>query len=184
MLNFQAFNSDNVLVRSDGKPYAVKWVNRKFSEFLEKYHFPHIRYHDLRHLNASVLLTVMPAADVSKHLGHSNTNTTTRIYAHVLKKERNAVASKLDNIFKADSSLDFSKSKGDNLYVFRNPQTETITIISTGTKKQIEQFVDDFEHFYDSMIMSVSIPYQNTRKVKYSQECRCEPTEIRTLLRK
>lgn len=94
------YESDYVLVRADGKPYYPRWVSRKFSEFLEKYGFSHIRYHDLRHLNASILLMHMPVADVSEHLGHSNTNTTTRIYAHSLMKEKNKVADALNDVFK------------------------------------------------------------------------------------
>ena len=60
-----------------------------------------IRYHDLRHLNASMLLKVLPVTDVSEHLGHSTTNTTTRVYAHSLLKRKSEVAEGLDNIFVA-----------------------------------------------------------------------------------
>ena len=42
----------------------------------------------------------MPVTDVSEHLGHSNTNTTTRIYAHSLMKEKNKVADTLNDMFK------------------------------------------------------------------------------------
>lgn len=94
------FKSDYVLVREDGQPYYPRWVSRKFAEFLKNYNLPHVRYHDLRHLNASVLLMHMPVADVSAHLGHSNTNTTTRIYAHSLMQEKNKVADTMDSIFK------------------------------------------------------------------------------------
>lgn len=100
ILGSEYYRSDNVLVREDGKPYYPRWASRKFTEFLAKYNFPHIRYHDLRHLNASILLMHMPVADVSEHLGHSNTNTTTRIYAHSLMKEKNKVADMLNDMFK------------------------------------------------------------------------------------
>lgn len=93
--------TDYVLVKENGEPYYPRWISRAFPKFLEKYGFKHIRFHDLRHLNASILLTVMPVADVSKHLGHSNTNTTTRIYAHSLMQEQNKVANEMNNIFKA-----------------------------------------------------------------------------------
>lgn len=100
ILGDEYFKSDYFLVRSDGRPYYPRWISRKFPEFLAKYNLPHIRYHDLRHLNASVLLMYIPVTDVSEHLGHSNTNTTTRIYAHSLMKEKNKVADTMDNIFK------------------------------------------------------------------------------------
>lgn len=93
------FDSDYVVVKANGKPYSVKWINGKFTKFLDENGFPHLRYHDLRHLNASILLCVMPIADVSKHLGHTTVNTTTRIYAHSLMKEKNAVALGLNKVF-------------------------------------------------------------------------------------
>lgn len=93
------FDNDYLLVRANGKPYSVKWINGKFTKFLAENNFPHLRYHDLRHLDASMLLRIMPVADVSKHLGHTTTNTTTRIHAHSLMKQKNAVALGLDGIF-------------------------------------------------------------------------------------
>ena len=101
LLGDEYYDSDYMLVRADGKPYAPKWVSRKFSQFLEKYNFPHIRYHDLRHLNASILLKVLPVANVSEHLGHTNTDTTTRVYAHSMPTHKNEVAQELDTMFEA-----------------------------------------------------------------------------------
>lgn len=101
LLGKEYFDSDFVLVRADGKPYSPKWVSRKFKEFLEKYGFPHIRYHDLRHLNASILLKVLPVTEVSEHLGHSTPDTTARVYAHSLPSSKSEVADELDNMFLA-----------------------------------------------------------------------------------
>lgn len=99
ILGSEYSNNDYVLVRENGVPYSSKWVSRKFSEFLKKNNLPHIRYHDLRHLNASILLCSMPIADVSKHLGHTNTNTTTKIYAHSLGNNDNSVPTAIDKFF-------------------------------------------------------------------------------------
>jgi integrase len=47
---------------------------------------PRIRFHDLRHANASLMLSAhVPMEMLSKLLGHSNPTTTRNIYAHVLK---------------------------------------------------------------------------------------------------
>lgn len=99
VLKEKYYDNDYVVVKSNGKPYSVKWINGRFTKFLQENEFPHMRYHDLRHLNASLLLCVMPVTDVSKHLGHTTTNTTTRIYAHSLMREKNAVALGLNKIF-------------------------------------------------------------------------------------
>lgn len=101
LLGAEYQDNDYVLVRHDGKPYSVKWINGRFTKFLEENNFPHLRFHDLRHLNASLLLQTTPLADVSKHLGHTTVNTTTRIYAHSLMKQRNAIALNLNALFGA-----------------------------------------------------------------------------------
>ena len=47
---------------------------------------PRIRFHDLRHAKASLMLTAhVPIEMLSKLLGHSNPTTTRNIYAHVLR---------------------------------------------------------------------------------------------------
>ena len=100
LLGKEYYDSDYVLVKANGKPYSVKWINGAFSKFLKDYGLPHLRYHDLRHLNASILLKFMSVADVGEHLGHTNPYTTMRIYAHSIMEDENDVALGLDKIFK------------------------------------------------------------------------------------
>lgn len=100
LLGSEYQDSDYVLSKANGEPYSIKWINMRFSKFLKKNGFPHIRFHDLRHLNASILLRLdIPLTDVSKHLGHTTPNTTTRIYAHSLMNKRNTIAIGLNGLF-------------------------------------------------------------------------------------
>ncbi len=92
-------DSDYVIVKPNGENYDVKYFSTKFKKFLERNGFPHIRYHDLRHINASILLQIIPLADVSKHLGHSTPNTTSRIYAHSLMRDQRGIAQTMDGVF-------------------------------------------------------------------------------------
>lgn len=60
---------------------------------------PEIHTHSLRHTNASLLIaagTNLPT--VAKRLGHADTTTTSRIYAHAIKSADEAAADTLQDI--------------------------------------------------------------------------------------
>ena len=61
------------------------YINLAFKRLLENHpDFPQIHVHDLRHANASLLINMgVPVKVISEHLGHSDTRTTEKIYAHV-----------------------------------------------------------------------------------------------------
>ncbi|OPZ93467.1 MAG: Tyrosine recombinase XerC [Firmicutes bacterium ADurb.Bin419] len=76
----------------DGTPLKVDYVSRKFKEILTKNNMPHIRFHDLRHTNASLLLSKgVDLKRIQGWLGHAQLSTTSDIYAHLDEKY------KLDN---------------------------------------------------------------------------------------
>lgn len=73
------FTSDagNIMNPSTGP----KW----FSCFLEKNNFPHIRFHDLRHTFATLLVgNNVDIKTVSFTLGHAQASTTINYYVHSL----------------------------------------------------------------------------------------------------
>lgn len=58
------------------------------------------RYHDLRHAHASQLLALgIPVPVVSARLGHSDSSTTLRVYAHALPGQDGAAVAALDAAF-------------------------------------------------------------------------------------
>jgi len=60
---------------------------------------PKIRFHDLRHTAASLLLNNgQGAIAVSKLLGHSNPSVTLNIYAHVYNETMDEVARTMDRL--------------------------------------------------------------------------------------
>jgi integrase len=65
---------------------------------------PHIRFHDLRHTHATMLLEqdVHPKI-VSERLGHASVAITLDTYSHVLPSMQRAVAERLDTWIGADS---------------------------------------------------------------------------------
>lgn len=71
-----------VFCHDNGKPWNPNSLSNEYKIFLEKNGFKHIRYHDLRHTNLSMLMTKMSAVDVAKLGGHKQVSTTTDIYGH------------------------------------------------------------------------------------------------------
>ena len=55
-----------VFCHDNGRPWNPNSLSNQYKEFLKKNGFKHIRYHDLRHTNLSMLMTKMSAVDVAK----------------------------------------------------------------------------------------------------------------------
>lgn len=86
--------------RLDGKPYNPGSVSRYFKKFLADNELPHIRLHDLRHFNATMMLKHgVTEREASSRLGHSNLMMTKK-YQHVAKDMDQRSADKLNIIIK------------------------------------------------------------------------------------
>src|SRR5258706_2810757 len=65
-------------------------VRKQFQKLLAEAGLPYMRFHDLRHSAATLLLSMgVPVKVVQEILGHSNISTTLNIYAHVLPNMQN-----------------------------------------------------------------------------------------------
>lgn len=88
-----------VFTWEDGRRLNPDYVTRKFSQLLKLNGLPHIRYHDLRHTTASLLIAKgYDLKRVSEWLGHSDIGTTANIYGHLSfdsKKDTSATMSDL-----------------------------------------------------------------------------------------
>ncbi len=85
-----------------GKPMdAGNLLRRYFSPLLEKAGIPHVRFHDLRHSAATLLLSqgIHPKV-VQERLGHSTISVTMDIYSHVLPDMQREAADRLDDFFR------------------------------------------------------------------------------------
>jgi len=72
-----------------GEYMNKSYINLAFKNFLKKHDLPDVHIHDLRHANASLLINMgIPVKVISEHLGHSNTQTTENIYAHIFDETR------------------------------------------------------------------------------------------------
>lgn len=74
-----------VFVTDTGAPIHVSDLVKQFKNALKKAKLPTIRFHDLRHTAATLMLADgVPLVTVSKILGHSSPAITAMIYAHAL----------------------------------------------------------------------------------------------------
>lgn len=85
---------------NDGRPFDPLYLSKKFAKLLKKYNFQPIRFHDLRHTHATMLLQqgVNPKI-VSERLGHSTISITLDIYSHVLPNMQKEAVSRLEELF-------------------------------------------------------------------------------------
>jgi integrase len=75
---------------------------RHFVRLLEKAGLPRMRFHDLRHSAASLLLADgVPVKVVSEMLGHADVGTTLRVYAHVIEGSQAQAVSVWDKLLGA-----------------------------------------------------------------------------------
>ena len=89
-----------VFTEVDGSLLRQKGFMEEYHVFLKKYGISDIRFHDLRHTFATLLIEEGESAKVIQELlGHSTITITMDIYTHVSKKGKKNAISKLDNLF-------------------------------------------------------------------------------------
>lgn len=90
-----------VFVNPQGKLLRPDYVTEHFSILLKKIGLKHIRFHDLRHSCASLLLAKdIKMKAIQEWLGHSCFSTTANLYAHLDSKSKQESADALVNALK------------------------------------------------------------------------------------
>lgn len=96
------------LMKYDGKylfggrsPLSLTTISDHFNEDLLKANLPHMRIHDLRHSNVSMLWAAgVPIPEISKRIGHSTPKVTMDVYAHIFDNKQEASLSFLNSLSK------------------------------------------------------------------------------------
>jgi integrase len=82
------------------KPWRPETVSSRWDTVRGWVGLDHVRLHDLRHFQATKLLQAgVPAANVSKRLGHRDTATTLNVYAQFLETEDRRSADLMGDLF-------------------------------------------------------------------------------------
>jgi integrase len=92
--------NDYVFIHEDGKPFYPNRPYQWFIRFLERNDLPKITFHQLRHTNASLLISAdVDIVTLSGRLGHADKNVTLNTYSHIIKSKEKLAANKMDNFY-------------------------------------------------------------------------------------
>lgn len=91
--------NDLIFTSSIGTPMDQHNLYRVFREFITSIGLPSIRFHDLRHTAATLMLNhgIAPII-VSKRLGHSKVSITLDIYGHLMSEMQSEAADLMDEL--------------------------------------------------------------------------------------
>lgn len=77
--------SGRVFTYEDGRQLRPGYASKLFDQLIDKGGFRRMRFHDLRHLHASLMLAAgEDMAIVSKTMGHATSQITRDLYAHMV----------------------------------------------------------------------------------------------------
>ena len=93
LLGLRLQHDDLVFSKPDGKPLDPSTITHTFRKIVKKAGLPILRFHDLRHTHASLMLKhgIHPKI-VSERLGHSSISITLDTYSHVMPGLQEAAA--------------------------------------------------------------------------------------------
>ena len=100
-------DKDYIFVKPDGKLTRPDYVSEHFKILLNKLGLRHIRFHDLIHSCASLLLAKgIPMKAIQEWLGHSNFSTTANIYAHLDSNSKQLSAQVITSAFETKKEIE------------------------------------------------------------------------------
>lgn len=81
-------------------PLTRRTIYDRFQRRCRKAGIKHYRFHDLRHINASVMLALgVPNKYAQERMGHATDNMLKNVYQHTMTEHQKAVADEIDNYF-------------------------------------------------------------------------------------
>ncbi|WP_394174014.1 tyrosine-type recombinase/integrase [Guptibacillus hwajinpoensis] len=99
LLGEEYHSHDLVVCTRSGKPMIPRNFRKEFYKLVDKLELPRIRFHDLRHTHATILIQQnVNVKLISERLGHADIGTTLDTYCHVLPNMQKAVSEELDKI--------------------------------------------------------------------------------------
>lgn len=100
-----------IFTTSNGTPIHQRNLQRDFKALLKRAGLPPIRFHDLRHTAASLMLNHdVPVIVVSRRLGHARTSITLDVYGHLLPSMQAEAAELIDElVVPTEVKLDHAK---------------------------------------------------------------------------
>lgn len=102
LLKKKWIQSDRIIVMENGKPMNPNCLSNWFRKFVNRTELPaELHLHSLRHTYATLCIAHgVPLTAVAAQLGHANMETTSRIYAHAIEKNRIEAADLITGAFR------------------------------------------------------------------------------------
>ncbi|EEG30278.1 DNA-binding helix-turn-helix protein [[Clostridium] methylpentosum DSM 5476] len=92
-------DTGKIFTTCTGKPIHPDTLTTWFHKFVQKNDLPPVSVHSLRHTNATLLIANgVNLTTVAGRLGHADTGTTTKVYAHAIKTADEMAAETIQNI--------------------------------------------------------------------------------------
>lgn len=145
---------DYVWVDEIGMIVNPNTLTNHFQKFLEQHDLPKIRFHELRHSCASLLLACgVSMKEIQEWLGHSAISTTADIYSHLNFSSKLNVANTLTNVLGGEmiesSGQDQDETKALLSNLFRGAEHEQAKGISEPVEAIENDFVAEVEEELD-----------------------------------
>lgn len=94
LINAQSRKNDYVIQLTGSNIY------KRFVRLCKKHSLPHFRFHDLRHANASVMLSMgIPDKYAMERMGHATNNMLKTVYQHTMSEKTQQVNDQVNNYF-------------------------------------------------------------------------------------
>ncbi len=88
-----------VFTKEDGTVFYPSYPTHELQKCLKRNNLPHIRWHDLRHTTASLLiLKGWQMKEISEWLGHADIGTTMNIYGHIDMEHKRELGNTLNGL--------------------------------------------------------------------------------------
>ena len=89
-----------VFTNENGSQMLPQSTSRRFKRLLKRYDFPDIRFHDLRHSCASLLINQgAELKDIADWLGHSDIKMTANLYGHIYDEHKKELSKNFNILF-------------------------------------------------------------------------------------
>ena len=96
-------------------PYTRSAMYNRLRRTCERLGLPHYRFHDLRHMNASVMLSLnVPDKYAMERMGHSTNNMLKTVYQHTMSEKSAQVANLVDSFFEEKLQTNLQTKTSDN----------------------------------------------------------------------
>ena len=93
-------NDPYVFLNEEGTAISPDLPYKWFIRFLERHNLPKITFHQLRHTNASLLISSgEDIVTLSGRLGHANKNTILNAYSHIIKSKEAQEANRMEEVY-------------------------------------------------------------------------------------